>query len=264
MKHLHQFVSILLLLMVAQVSDVTAGNAVQPKITTYDFKSFNSLLVSGSVKVYFTQGKNYSIKVEESNSPYLKTIVELKGQVLSVKTKNTRRISMNSSSPIVRITAPQLVGVSTSGAVTVYLGTLKTTSLSINTSGASKLFFNDVACTKMQIGCSGASKMNTGKISCQSVNLNSSGACELNMTIVNNKIVEMLFSGASKSTLSYQGETLKMWSSGAGKINLTVDCKKLEAHNSGAAKVVIKGTADNTEIKSSGVSKINTSGLNQF
>ena len=86
MKHLHHFVSILLLLMVLQVSDAMAGTPVQPKTTTYDFKNFNSLTLSGIVKVYFTQGKHYSIKVEESNSPYLKTIVELKGQVLSSET----------------------------------------------------------------------------------------------------------------------------------------------------------------------------------
>ncbi|MBP5278087.1 MAG: DUF2807 domain-containing protein [Prevotella sp.] len=264
MKHLQYFVSILLLLMVLQVSDAMAGTPVQPKITTYDFKNFNSLTLSGSVKVYFTQGKNYSIKVEESNSPYLMTIVELKGQVLSIKTKNTRRINIRANSPVVRITAPQLVGIHASGAVAVNISNLKTADFNINTSGASKLMFNDIACNKMLIGCSGASKLNMGKISCPTINLNSSGACEMNMTIVNNKNAVMTFSGASKGSLKYKGDHLKMQSSGAGKININVDCKLLEAHNSGAAKIMISGTADKTEIKSSGASKINTSELNKF
>ena len=263
MKHLHHFVSILLLLMVLQVSETMAGTPVQPKTTTYDFKNFNSLTLSGIVKVYFTQGKHYSIKVEESNSPYLKTIVELKGQVLSVRTKSTRK-NIHANSPVVRITAPQLVGIRTSGAVTVYMSNLKAADFNINTSGASKLLFNDITCNKMLIGCSGASKLNTGKISCPSMNLNSSGACEMNMTIMNNKNAVMLFSGASKGSIKYKGDHLKMQSSGAGKINMTVDCKVLEAHNSGAAKIMISGTADKTEIKSSGVSKINTSELNKF
>lgn len=266
MRQKHYLFVVLVMFLALHTTGMFAGNKVVRKVNTYNYKDFTSLRISGFPKVYFTQGNNYSIRVEESTSPHVKTIVKKNGQILTIETKSLKKNLSNVDAPVVRITAPMLNAIHSSGAVSLnaMMSSLKTSQLDISTSGASKVFLKEVTCNSMKIACSGASSMNLGVVRCPSIKINGSGANKLKMSIVGNENTSMMFSGASKGEINYQGDSLQISSSGAGKLDIKVDCKYLKAYNSGAAKMTISGTADHTEIKSSGASKINTSELNKY
>ena len=256
-----------LLLMVGLAATCQARPHNDRVTTTYKVQDFQQLQVSGIVEVHFNQGKHYSIRVEESANPNLKTKVVKKGKTLCIWTENKKKnIRLNKNDkPVVYITAPKLNELRQSGATrTTVTGNLETDALSINVSGACKCQFGSIYCTDMVISSSGASNISTGMVACKSLKVNCSGACNIKTTADAEGDATLTFSGASNGTISFTGNTLKLASSGAGKLNLHVDCLQLIASNSGAAKVSISGTADKTTIKATGVSKINTAELNKL
>lgn len=264
MKQTIRIVATLLLLMGLGTTSMLAHATGDRQTTSYSFHNFTALKVSGVASVFFTQADNYSITVEESDNPNLETIVEENGQTLVIKTKTKREGIGNASSPVIRITAPRLTSVKTSGAAKLSVERLKTNDLSLDFSGAAKARFKDVDCKTLTVDASGAVHVSTGKVNCASLKIDVSGACKLKTKVEAKGNGRLKFSGASQSNIDFKGDRLDLSSSGAGKLDLHVDCKTLVATNSGAAKVNISGTADDTQIDASGVAKINTSGLNQY
>ena len=264
MKQTFRIVVALLLLMGLHSASMLARTNGERQTSSYSFHNFTALSVSGVAHVFFTQADNYSITVEESDNPDLETIVEESGHTLVVKTKNKKDRMGNASSPVIRITAPKLTGIKTSGATKLSVERLETSDLSLDFSGVAKARFMDVICQTLSIGASGSAHVSTGKVNCTSLKVGASGACKMKMQVEAKGNGRMTFSGASQSDIDFKGDRLELASSGAGKHNLHVDCKSLVATNSGAGKVNISGTADETKIDASGVAKINTSGLNQY
>ncbi|MCR5131506.1 MAG: DUF2807 domain-containing protein [Prevotella sp.] len=253
--------------------------------TQYNLRDFNGVEVSGFIKVFITQSENYSISVEESRNPNVKTIVEKNGQTLNIYTKvlKKKRVTRDGDSPIVHIAMPRLSNLKAKGAVSMNVESMKTGDFIATISGASKLTVGSMSCGDMTLNCSGASDMKVQKLSCNALQslltgaskltsdifckgdmkLNCSGASKQELTIQGQSL-NVTNSGASKSIIKFNGGQVEAKNSGAGKMQLAVDCEYLNASNSGASKFIITGTADRTDIDLSGASKIDTSGLNKY
>ena len=210
-------------------------------VSSYAFRDFSSLDISGAVEVIYTQGDSYSVRIEEVSN--LQTVVRKNNHELSVFTKNPKGklISFgNVKRPKVFITSPYLTDLKVSGACSFSTKQLTGTDLQVDLSGASKLDIGQLTGTKFNLHAGGATKLS------------------LNMKVTDVKIST---SGAMKGNIKYVGKNIQITNSGASKLDLDVDCEKLNVSCSGASKVDVKGYVDDLKINSSGASKIDTSQL---
>lgn len=243
MKQTIKIMVVLLMLLGLNVS-LQARNAQEKKKTVYEVRYFNSLKISGLVRVFFTQSKDYQVEVVEDKNPKLKAKVKKRNHTLVIETEEKSSSFKEGTAPIVYIKAPELVAVDMSGVTRLNVGELKTNHFETELSGVSKMCITSLTCDDLSVDASGASK--------------------IELHAVAKGHAHMHFSGATKGDVSLKGESVDVKSSGAGRQNLTVECKHLLAESSGAGKMIISGTADHTKINASGVAKINTSELNKF
>lgn len=214
----------------------------QVSVSNYPYRNFSSITISGAVEVYYTQGANYSVRVEEEGEK--RTIVELNGHQLNIRSKkrNNIRFIGNANRSKIFITSPHLD--------------------EIKISGASKFCSKTMNQSNMKVGVSGASKVDLGKIDCSQFNLSISGASKMSGD-VKAQYATVDMSGASKADMSFIGKNILVENSGASKLTLDLDCEKLSANNSGASKLKVSGYVDDVDIKKSGASRVDQSDLNK-
>lgn len=267
-------------------TDLAEEATADREVKNYALSDFSRVEVSGEVQVFIAQGAQYSIRVEESANPNLLTVVEKKGQTLSVYTKSLKKnLSLRNSKdyPVVYVIMPELGSMKASGASTVSIGEMKTSDFEATVSGASTLRTAALNGKAVNLKCSGASKITLATMACTSLQSLLTGASKLDATVnctgdakidcsgaskqdvtLKSRSLTITNSGAAKSLVTYHGGSVDAHNSGAGKMDLTVDCEFLKASNSGASKFTIAGTADHTDIDLSGASKIDTRNLNKY
>ena len=211
--------------------------------SSYAFRDFSSIDVGGVVDVVYTQGNNYSVRIEEVSN--LMTVVKKNNHELSVYTKRPKGklISIgNEKRPKVFITSPHLNKLNVHGASLFTSKTMNQSNMSVDVSGASKVKLGHVDCSKLNMDVSGASKLSADV-----------KAIHLTMDV----------SGASNADINFLGKTIKTDNSGASHLTLNLDCEELEAGNSGAANLTVTGFVDEVKISKSGAAKIDTLKLNK-
>jgi hypothetical protein len=177
-----------------------------------DATGFNNVEVSGIFQVEIVAGKEYSVEVQADDNivPLIRTDVE--GDTLEIRLD--QKVSTHNEM-IVRITAPNIEKVQTSGASKLSASGISNDEFSLDTSGASK------------IALAGTT---------QHLNIDVSGASNIDAEALNAIRADIDASGASKIAVSVSGE-LHSSASGASRIVYTGDPKTIDNHQSGAGSV---------------------------
>ncbi len=225
-----------------------------------DAKEFDQIECSAVCDIYFTQGRDYSVKFKEGNN--IRTDIKVKDNVLVIKSKNIGKIGKHENS-VLWVTAPDINNIHMSGVGKFVSNSIETSQLNIKISGVSNANIDHIKVSTFDVKTSGVGHVTIGSLNAEWATIGVSGVGKFT-TKVEAKELNLTNSGVGTLTVDYKGGTVDLKNSGVGKVFLTTDCTKLTAKNSGVGKVKISGTADNTSINSKGVSKIDTSELNKL
>lgn len=173
---------------------------------------FNSVDVSGVFQVEIVAGKDYSVEVQADDNvlPLVETKVD--GNVLHIDLSEK---ASTRNDLIVRITAPNIERVETTGAAKVTASGISNDSFAIESTGASKVNLSGQT-AKLDIEITGASLVDAEQLQAVNVDINASGA--------------------SKIAVNVSGE-LHSEASGASKIVYSGDPKTVDNHQSGASSI---------------------------
>ena len=158
---------------------------------------FKGVDVGGVFQVEITAQKEFGVEVEADDNllQYIKT--EVRRGTLHLETER----KLNTGNPIrVRISAPDIAGIETSGAANVVLTDLKNDLLDIDSSGASKVKVSGET-AKLVVDVSGATRVDAEGLTAIDANIEASGASTVELVV--NGILKSDASGAS--TIRYGG-----------------------------------------------------------
>ncbi|MBC7899933.1 MAG: DUF2807 domain-containing protein [Saprospiraceae bacterium] len=186
-----------------------SGNIVTQK---RDLNDFTGIDVGGVFEVEVVSQKDFSVEIDADDNllPLIKT--EVRNGVLristdeEIKSKNTIRV---------RISAPDVDSIGTSGVAKVSLTDVKNSDLKIDASGASKVTVAGET-ANLSVEISGASHLNAEGLRAENAGVDASGASHVNVNVL---------------------EQLKAGASGASKINYTGSPKSAEKNSSGASSI---------------------------
>lgn len=181
-------------------------------IEARDITDFNSVDVGGVFQVEITAQKDFAVEVEADDNllQYIET--EISGETLRI-TSDKR---LNPSSPIrIRISAPDIERIKSSGASKVSLNDLKNSELTVDTSGVSKVTLAGQT-ANLTVDVSGASHIDAENLAAENANIDASGASHVSVNVLNE---------------------LRSDASGASKIRYTGSPKSVEKNTSGASSV---------------------------
>jgi hypothetical protein len=174
---------------------------------------FNSVEVSGVFQVEIVSGKEYSVEVQADDNvlPLIETNVS--GSTLHI---DLREKASPSSTMIVRITAPSIERVDTTGAANVTASGISNDSFTINTTGASKVNLGGET-AKLDIKVTGASVIDAEQLNAVAANIKASGASKINVSVSGELHTDA--SGASRIVYSGDPKTVDNRTSGASSIS---------------------------------------------
>lgn len=177
-----------------------------------DVAEFSSIEVEGVFQVEVTLQKDFDVQVEADDNllEFIKT--EVDGQTLKIET--TKRLNLKNPL-IVRISAPNIVGVGTSGVAQVTLTNINNDQLEIDSSGASRIKADGVT-KSLIIDLSGASQFEADGLRSETARVEASGASRADIFVSNDLTAEV--SGASKVYYSGNPKDLTKKTSGASCI----------------------------------------------
>jgi hypothetical protein len=178
-----------------------------------DVKGFTSVDVSGVFQVEIVSGKDYSVEVQADDNilPLIETNVSGSTLQIDLKDKASTRSDM-----VVRITAPNIERVETTGASKVTASGIKNDSFSINTTGASKVYLTGET-ANLDIDVTGASLVDAEQLNAAIANIQASGASKINVNVSGELHSEA--SGASRIVYSGDPKTVDNHQSGASSIS---------------------------------------------
>jgi hypothetical protein len=173
---------------------------------------FREVEVSGVFQVEIVAGKDYSVEVQADDN--ILTLIETKvnGETLQIELAQSIKPK---SEMIVRISAPNIERIQSSGAAKITASGIKNEQFSIDTSGASKINLSGET-AKLDIDVSGASKIDAEQLSAAAVNIDSSGASKIAVNATNE--IRTQASGASVITYTGDPKTVDNHASGASSI----------------------------------------------
>ena len=269
---------------------------------TLPLKNFRGISVESSVGVYYTQGSEYKVVFEGSESAWKALSFDVHGETLVVKSsKKTRTDGNNSGLSKLHITAPDIDRLYSSGFFYFHAKSLKTGSLTVSNNGSMNLEIDnlkadtynvvnkgfmtnngifEVGKFEMQNYAAYSSKsamkvlgdMNvsnggsvylSGGIDARNICWKSSGADNCELA-VKAKNVDFGISGSGIINGKFKGDGMSIRCNGAAKVNMDVDCLSLTASVNGSGSIALSGTADKIDIGGGGFSRIDTSRLNNF
>ena len=177
-----------------------------------DIGEFDAINVSGVFEVEFTAQKEYSVEVEADDNlmPIVRT--EVKGGVLRIS--NRDGISKYTRL-LVRVSAPDLKSVKTSGAAKITVTDIKNSEFSVKSTGASN------------VSVAG----NTGEL-----DVDASGAASINAAGLEAATADIDASGVAKIEVS-AAQKLKVDASGGSRIIYNGNPSDIQKRTSGAASV---------------------------
>jgi hypothetical protein len=186
-----------------------SGNIATEKRVLSGFKGVD---VGGAFQVEIVAGKEYSVEVEADDNllPLIRT--EVDGDVLKIETEKS--ISRNSSLRV-RISAPDIDSLESSGVSSITLSGVKNTGLKVDSSGASKINVEGTTGT-LTVDVSGASTVDAANLQAENSNVDASGACKVTVNASNE--VQGHASGASKIRYAGTPKNVIKNTSGAGRV----------------------------------------------
>ena len=247
-----------------ETTDVTAVRNIDNRFSTrtYNLSDFTGIDVSSVVKVIYTQGEKYSVKLTGRTDWLDYMDVSATNGTLKVYAKENRVFSnvRKEDKPdgehnfILHLTAPSLQNICLEG-VSVFESSRLSADVLIE---VEEMAAQDV---KWNIG--GTSKLNLSQMrKCENVKMDISGASHCVVAAKATGLMQVILSGASKSDLTFKGGNLRTVCSGASTMDAKVDCAAVSAICSGASTGKFSGTAKSVDVNASDItSRIETSQL---
>ena len=162
-----------------------------------DIADFNAIKVSGVIQVEVTAQKDFSVEIEADDNLLHLIKSDVSGGVLHLETEE----SIKSKNPIrVRVSAPDIENLDTSGASKVSIVNLSNENLKIDSSGASKITVEGET-INLTVDVSGASKIEAGNLKTENASVDASGASSVNIYAAN----ELKADASGASSIIYEG-----------------------------------------------------------
>lgn len=162
-----------------------------------ELSGFKKIDASGVFQVEIVAQKDFSVEVEADDNllQYIKT--DVRHGALHLETER----KLSTSNPIrVRISAPNIEAIESSGAANIVLTELKNDSIEIESSGASKIKVSGET-GKLIVDVSGATRVDAESLTAGDANIEASGASTVELLVNGN--LKTNASGAS--TIRYAG-----------------------------------------------------------
>lgn len=231
MKKIFVFTAILMFVL-------QASQAQTPYTERRDVSGFSEVAFAVSGEVIISLGSQYSV-VLEGDRDYIKEIeTKVNGRELVIK--RDKWFDTGNRKVLVKITMPELKGVSVSGSGRVTVNDpLRGGDLDIGISGSGKAMLGDVALNNVECSISGSGSLNiTGEGTVEYLEINISGSGDYVGEAVKVGTLEAAISG-SGSCDCYVTGMLKASISGSGNIRYS-GSPKIDAAISGSGKVRMK------------------------
>jgi hypothetical protein len=181
-----------------------------------ELPAFLNVEVSGAYEVEIVAQKDRTLEITGDDNLLPLITTEVKNNTLRIGSSK----SFNANQPItVKITVPELEGISTSGASRINISGLKNSDFKVDSSGASKLSLAGET-KKLNIETSGASNIEAKDLHAEKANVESSGAGFVSV---------------------YATDQLDASASGAARIDYYGDPKTVNPEVSGPASINRKG-----------------------
>lgn len=192
--------------------DQVVGSGVS-KTEKREVSSFDSIEASGALDVEIVCQKEPSLELEGDDNllPLLKT--EVRGGTLYIEPQKNFSVR---KAIRVRITAPNIQKISSSGASSFDVSNIKNEKLRIQNSGASNVNLSGQT-VALELELSGASKADTEKLTAERVTINLSGAGKANVYASQELNADV--SGAGSVTYMGDPKTVNRNVSGVGSIS---------------------------------------------
>lgn len=234
---------------------------------TYNLRDFNAIDVGNVVKVVYSQGTAYSVKLTGRADLLSEMEVKVKDGALKVSAKRTKRLSKLKKKDmpdgthhfILHLTAPRLERIFLSGVSTFETSAMTSENLLVRLGGVSKLNVDRIECPEVNLSVSGCSHVRVKTLACSRYDADVSGASKVDIQKVAAEDTRTKLSGASKADLpSFSTKGTSVFSiSGASKLNLTAsDGRLLQTDFSGASKGHVSFKGDALRVGCSGASKL--------
>ena len=221
-----------------------------------NFKDFDAIDNTSVLTVVFTNGKQYSVKVEELGD--VPSVITKEGGTLVVK--NSGNDSGKKTNTYLYITAPGLASVDNKGVMTFETDAMKSKDFSLQNKGVFTFKAKGIDCTTLTLDNAGVLNSETG-IKAGKMELTNNGVIK-GSSDVNGGDLTLKSNGVGNLDVTFKGNDMAINCGGTGSINLDVDCKSVEASNNGPCGITIKGRADVHKIQSNKwVGKIDVSNL---
>lgn len=226
------------LLTLALLLGVTlASAATQFSTRTYELKDFTELEVGNVVKVIYTQGATYSVKLTGRTDWLDLMEVKTSGGRLKVTARNTKKFNnvKKKDQPdgehnfILLLTAPCIQGILLNGVSTFEAKSLTSDQLHVRLNGVSKLLVDEIETPDFHADVNGLSKVQSTHLQCQKLEATVNGSSKMDMEQVSAKKVQLDVSGSSKARLVQiaKSEDATIGVSGASKLELGVETSGL-------------------------------------
>lgn len=182
------------------------------KVEKRSVSGFKAVNVSGAYEMEIVAQQEPGLEIEGDDNLLPRVRTEVKDGVLDIY--NDESYSTKTAIRL-RISVPQLDGVSTSGASDIVVSNVKSDDFNVSTSGAGTLKISGFA-KALDLQISGAGQVDTKDLRAERVSVNSSGAAEADV---------------------YASEDLRVSASGAGTVNYYGDPKNVSENVSGGASI---------------------------
>ena len=221
----------------------TAATSTAITPNTLNLKDFNAIDNTSVLTVVFTNGKQYSVKVEERGD--VPSVITKEGGTLVVK--NSGNDSGKKTNTYLYITAPGLASVDNKGVMTFETDAMKSKDFSLQNKGVFTFKAKGIDCTTLTLDNAGVLNSETG-IKAGKMELTNNGVIK-GSSDVNGGDLTLKSNGVGNLDVTFKGNDMAINCGGTGSINLDVDCKSVEASSSSPCSITISGRTGECNIR---------------
>ena len=235
---------------------------------SYPLKDFTKLDVGNVVKVIYTQGDTYDVRLTGRTDWLDQMEVNATAGTLKVRAKHSKTFNnvKKKDQPdgqhnfILHLTAPSLQDISLSGVSLLVSKRLSSDRLTVRLQGVSAFKADAIECDQLNIHLSGSSKTEVGDIVCGHFKGDVSGASKADIEQLGAKNIRFSISGASKVNLPQASrcEHATFSVNGASKLNISAEVTgDISLTLSGASKGEVTLKGGHLRTVCTGASKLN-------
>ncbi len=235
---------LLMLAVVAMTACATGSDAKSGKMIeqTRNVKGFKAVTLIGSPTVYYSQGKNFSVRVVAPGKLMGEVKTEVKGTELKVWLKEARSSILrlgsvrNADDVKVYVTSPDLIAATLVGSGDFKCsGHLDTDNLSIQLKGSGDMEFADIICDNIDVELVGSGDLDIKKVEAVGSRLSLVGSGDMTVNQKNVDKTSIQLKGSGDIEVNFTGcGTAGCDLKGSGDIKLSGTLKTLTKNSLGS------------------------------